>query len=61
MAVSANRIGVGMKHDDIAVGFGGGTAPVWLPEIAALNQVVGLMVGLLSIAYLLAKLWRLHK
>tara|TARA_B100000161_G_C33357637_1_gene327493 strand:- start:196 stop:348 length:153 start_codon:yes stop_codon:yes gene_type:complete len=50
-----------MKHDDIAVGFGGGTAPVWLPEIAALNQVVGLMVGLLSIAYLLAKLWRLHK
>lgn len=50
-----------MKPDDIAVGFGGGTAPLWLPQIAALNEWVGLLVGLLSIAYLLAKLWRLHK
>ena len=47
-----------MKHDDIAVGFGGGTAPVWLP---ALNEWVGLLVGLLSICYLLTKLWKQHK
>jgi hypothetical protein len=47
-----------MKPNDIAVGFGGGTAPIWLPT---LNEWVGLVVGLLSIAYLLTKLWKQHK
>jgi len=45
-----------MKPDDVAVGLGGGTAPIWLP---ALNEWVALVVGVLSICYLLTKLWRL--
>jgi len=42
-----------MKPDDIAIGIGGISAPVWLP---ALNEWVALVVGVLSICYLAVKL-----
>ena len=47
-----------MKPDDIAVGLGGISAPLWLP---ALNEWIALAVGLLSITYLLIKLWKTRR
>ena len=47
-----------MKPDDLAVGVGGISAPFWLP---ALNEWIALFVGLLSITYLIIKLWRSRK
>ena len=47
-----------MKPNDYAVVVGGSTMPVWLPE---LNAWVALIVGILSICYLVIKLWRLRK
>jgi len=47
-----------MKPDDIAVGLGGISAPIWLP---ALNDWVALVVGLLSITYLIIKLWKTRR
>lgn len=46
-----------MKPDDIAVGIGFGSAPLWLP---ALNEWIALTVGILSIIYLIAKLIRMR-
>lgn len=43
-----------MKPDDLAIAVGGISAPMWLP---ALNQWVALVVGVLSIIYLLVKLY----
>ena len=47
-----------MKPDEIAVVIGGTSMPLWLPVV---NQWVGLVVGLLSICYLIVKLWRIFK
>lgn len=44
-----------MKPDELAVAIGGTSAPWWLHE---LNAYVALVVGLLSIIYLIVKLWR---
>jgi len=45
-----------MPHpDDLAIATGGISAPLWLP---ALNEWVALVVGILSITYLIIKLWK---
>jgi len=43
-----------MKPDDILIATGGISAPFWLP---ALNQWVGLVVGIMTIAYLCIKIY----
>ncbi|WP_287011008.1 hypothetical protein [Alteromonas sp.] len=47
-----------MNHNDLAIVAGGLSAPMWLPT---LNEWVALCVGLMSIAYLGAKLYKLWK
>ena len=47
-----------MNQSDIAIATGGVSAPLWLP---ALNEWVALTVGVLSICYLIAKLWRIFR
>lgn len=47
-----------MDANDVAIATGGISAPLWLP---AMNQWVALVLGLLSIAYVLWKLWNLYK
>ena len=44
-----------MNPDDLAIATGGISAPLWLP---ALNEWVALIVGVLSITYLIVKLWK---
>ena len=43
-----------MKPDDLLIATGGISAPFWLP---ALNQWVGLVVGIMTIAYLCIKIY----
>ena len=47
-----------MKPDDYIVTAGGLTAPFYLP---LLNEWIAFVVGCLTIAYLLVKLWKLRK
>lgn len=47
-----------MDANDVAIATGGISAPLWLP---AMNQWVALVLGLLSIAYVLWKMWHLYK
>jgi hypothetical protein len=46
-----------MNQNDLAIATGGISAPLWLP---ALNEWVALVLGVLSIAYVVWKLWRLY-
>jgi len=46
-----------MNQNDIAIATGGISAPLWLP---ALNQWVALFVGILSIIYLIYKIWNIR-
>ena len=46
-----------MDHNDAAIGVGGISAPLWLP---AMNEWVALILGLLSVVYVIIKLWRLR-
>ena len=47
-----------MNQHDIAIATGGISAPLWLP---ALNEWMALVLGLMSIAYIGTKLWKLYK
>jgi hypothetical protein len=47
-----------MNHNDIAIATGGISAPLWLP---ALNEWMALVLGVMSIAYIGVKLWKLYK
>ncbi len=47
-----------MDHNDLAIATGGISAPLWLP---AMNEWVALVVGLLSIVYIIWKLFNLYK
>ncbi len=47
-----------MKPDDMLVGVGGVSAPLWLP---ALNEWVALVVGVMSITYLALKIYNYWK
>lgn len=46
-----------MNQNDIAIATGGISAPLWLP---ALNEWVALAVGLLSLIYLIYKIWNIR-
>ena len=46
-----------MNQNDLAIATGGISAPLWLP---ALNEWVALALGVLSITYVVWKLWRLY-
>lgn len=47
-----------MNQNDIAIAAGGISAPLWLP---ALNEWMALVLGVMSIAYVGIKLWKLYK
>jgi len=47
-----------MNQNDIAIATGGISAPLWLP---ALNEWMALVLGVVSIIYVCAKLWKLYK
>ena len=47
-----------MNQNDIAIATGGISAPLWLP---ALNEWMALVLGVMSIAYIGVKLWKLYK
>lgn len=47
-----------MNQNDIAIAAGGISAPLWLP---ALNEWLALVLGVMSIAYIGVKLWKLYK
>lgn len=47
-----------MNQNDIAIATGGISAPLWLP---ALNEWMALILGVMSIAYIGVKLWKLYK
>ena len=49
-----------MDSNDIAIATGGISAPFWLPEIAALNEWVGLCLGVISIIYVVLKIIKLR-
>jgi len=47
-----------MDQNDIAIATGGISAPLWLP---ALNEWVAFFVGVLSLIYLIYKIWNIRK
>lgn len=47
-----------MNQNDLAIATGGISAPLWLP---AINDWVALILGLLSIVYVAARLYKLYK
>lgn len=47
-----------MDSNDVAIAAGGISAPLWLP---AMNEWVALVVGILSIIFILWKMFNLYK
>lgn len=47
-----------MNQSDIAIATAGISAPIW---VSAVNEWIGLVLGLMSIVYVGWKLWNLYK